>query len=226
MQLVMEATTPNMAFQPTRAHRLLCVHQVQAGRDRLNAGVRHLLYEELLIMSEYLDIISAISTTMAALAGTGATIFISLQVLAMKRSREVDTFLRVLDAGNGDRVRLAANWIKYAMNPKITYEEAMQPDPREKLSDIIHHFEMIGVLAQRKYNSKDLIYDQMGPWIVGSWGKLEPFILAHRAAKHAPDYAENFELLMMDYAQWAETHPAKLEKRKRTNRQDVRDYYK
>src|SRR5207247_4627337 len=123
----------------------------------------------------------------------GAAIFVSRQVAHLKRSREMDGFLRVIDAGNREPVCSAANWIKYHMDGSLSYKDARNdPEIWAKISAIEHHFEMIGILVQNGYLSANLVYDQMGLWIAGTWAKLESLIATHRGTTHAPDYAENF----------------------------------
>lgn len=175
---------------------------------------------------DWLQIATYVATVIAALTGMGTAIFIAYQLTLMKRAREVDTFLRMIDSGNSDLVRTAANWLKHEMNPLMTYEEAMQPGNRDKIAVVVHHFEMIGILVDHGYINGKLVYDQMGPWVVGSWGKLQEFITTHRARKRAPDYAENFELLVTGYHAWSQKNPAKLEKRGRASHDALQDYYK
>lgn len=173
-----------------------------------------------------LDLVSSIAVILSATAGGLAAIFIARQVAHMKRSREVDTFLRLLAAGNDEKVRRAADWVKYEMPVPLRYEDAKcNPEIWTRLGTVFHHFEMIGVLVNHRYISADLVYDQMGPWIVGTWSKVEELISANRRAKRAPEYCENFELLVTGYDEWAKRIPAKLEKRGRVKEQDVRQYY-
>ncbi len=178
-------------------------------------------------LKPWLDFVAPLAVILSAAAAIAAAIFVSLQVLHMKRAREVDTFLRILDAGNQEPLCSAANWVKYEMKSALSYESARADrDVWQKISAVEHHFEMLGVLVGRGYLSRDLIFDQMGAWIAGTWAKLEHLIGANRAARHAPDYAENFELLAREYEKWAERHPAKLEKRARASKQTSRDYYR
>jgi hypothetical protein len=167
--------------------------------------------------------ISSIGVLISALAAAVAAIFVARQVFYMKKSREVDTFLRLIEAGNDEKVKSAADWIKYEMPRQLSYEDAKK-DPAlwTRLTTVFHHFEMIGILVLRHHVSRDLVYDQMGPWILGTWGKVEHLVVANRGAKRAPDYCENFELLVLGHSEWAKRNPAKLEKRARAIH---RDYY-
>lgn len=174
-----------------------------------------------------IDFFAPVAVIISAVAAAAAAIFISLQVAHMKRAREVDTFLRILDIGNHEPVCSAANWVKYEMNSALSYDNALaNREVWQKVSAVEHHFEMLGILVGLKYISRDLVFDQMGAWIAGSWAKLQYLIGAHRAIRHAPDYAENFELLARSYEKWAELHPAKLEKRARASKDAIRDYYR
>lgn len=175
---------------------------------------------------DWFDLSANIATIVLALTGIGAAIFASCQLASMKRSREVDTFLNIINQGNGELVRSAANWLKHEMSSTMTYEQAMQPDNRERIATVVHHFEMIGILVEQGYISANLVYDQMGPWVVGTWGKLQEIISTHRIKKQAPDYAENFEILAQGYEKWSRINPAKLEKRGRATHTALQSYYK
>ncbi len=174
-------------------------------------------------LSANLATISAIGVLISALAAAVAAIFVARQIFNMKKSREVDTFLRLIEAGNEDKIKNAADWIKYEMPNSLSYDE-VKKDPQLwiRITTVCHYFEMIGVLVLHNFISKDLVYDQMGPWIMGTWAKIEHLVANHRAVKHAPDYCENFELLASGYFAWAKRNPAKLEKRARVTH---RDYY-
>jgi hypothetical protein len=65
----------------------------------------------------------------------------------------------------------------------------------------------------------------MVSWIVGSWAKIRVIVAAHRAAKRAPQYAENFEILALGYDTWARHHPPKLDKRKRPSEDVLETFY-
>jgi hypothetical protein len=178
-------------------------------------------------LKPWLDFIAPIAVILSAIAAAAAAIFISLQVAHMKRAREVDTFLRVLDIGNHEPVLLAANWVKYEMKSSLSYKNARSnQEIWQMISAMEHHFEMIGILVEQKYISRDLVFDQMGVWIAGSWSKLRSIISTHRAERQAPDYAENFEVLARSYEKWAQKHPAKLEKRDRASNDAVSGYYR
>ena len=165
------------------------------------------------------------STIIAALAGAGAAFFVSLQVLHMKRSREVDTFLRLIEVANTEEFRRASQWVKSEITSKTTYEQSGQKEYWANTSLIINYFEMVGNLVNRRYISRDLIYDQMGSWIIGMWSKLHIIIAAHRAAKESPQYAENFELLASGYDSWALRHSPKLEQRRRSSSEILQKFY-
>lgn len=173
---------------------------------------------------EFLELAASASTVLAAISGVGAALFISLQVAHMKRSREVDTFLRILEAGNTESMHRAAQWVKTHVTLGTTYEESGHGECRDNTSRVINHFEVIGILVGKGFISRDLIYDQMGSWIVGSWAILRHLVFAHRVAKHSPDYGENFEILAEEYAPWAKHHPPKLE-RQRVTPHDLDTFY-
>lgn len=174
-----------------------------------------------------LDIISTLAVAASAVIAALAAIFVAKQVEHMKQSREIESFLKIIDSSNQPHLRAAAEWIKYDLDGSLPYESAFPDrDVWRKISDINHYFEMIGVLTDNHYISRHLIYDQMGPWIAGTWEKLCPIINSHRNAKNAPDYCENFELLAMGYKRWMTDNSPKLDKRPRANYSSIENYYK
>lgn len=176
-------------------------------------------------LTDWLPIATDIATIAAAVTGIASAIYIARQLTLMKRSREVDTFLNIINQGNGDLVRTASNWLKHEMPAELSYEDALEASARERIAIVVHHFEMMGILVEQGYVSLDLVYDQMGPWIVGSWSKLQQIVGTHRMRKQAPDYAENFEILAAGYEKWSREHPAKLESRGRASSAALQSYY-
>lgn len=176
-------------------------------------------------LKEWLQIVANGSAAIAALAAIGAAVFVSLQVAHMKHSREVDTFLRLIDMANSTDFRRSSYWVKTRITTETTYDQTGEKEYREHTSLIINYFEMVGNLVNHNYVSRDLIYDQMGSWIVGTWAKLKIIIAAHRAAKNSPQYAENFEVLASGYDVWAKRHPAKLDSRRRPTGAMLTNYY-
>jgi hypothetical protein len=67
----------------------------------------------------------------------------------MKKSREVNTFLNVINQGNDSLVRGAANWLKHDLPSDLSYERAMDGEARERIGVVVHHFEMIGILVEQ-----------------------------------------------------------------------------
>lgn len=173
-----------------------------------------------------LELVRTVAVVIQALAALGAAVFVSIQIRHIKRTREVDTFIRVIGAANESYLRKAADWVKYDMSPHLSYESAFRNrDTWSRVTAVTHFFEMIGVLVTTRHVPPALIFDQMGPWIAGSWARLRPLIHGHRGARNAPDYCENFELLVRLYHAWAEENPAKLEKRPRVTGDTAGKYY-
>jgi hypothetical protein len=171
------------------------------------------------------QIIANISTTLATITGIVAAIFIVVQIYSMKKSREVDVFLRIYEITNTKDFLDASLFIKTKISKETTYVETNTPEYRNSLSIITNYFEMVGILVNKKYISNCIIYDQMGTWIVGTWNKIEKIIKSHRVEKNNPQYAENFEMLATMYDDWAKMTPLKLEKRKRISGKAVEDFY-
>ena len=179
----------------------------------------------------WLHLTLARAESIAVIASAVATIvaawFVALQISHMKRSREVEAFLRIVEAGNREPVSSCSTWVKYEMPENMDYQKARgDRSVWDKIGHVVHHFEMIGILVEREYISEDLIYDQMGSWIAGTWAKVQTLINVHRTSSSSPDYAENFEVLAASYETWASANLSKVEKRARIAGQAARKYYK
>lgn len=176
---------------------------------------------------ETLNLIVAYSTLTSAIAAIIAAVFISIQVKRMRQIQEVEIFLHIAKESESLEIRNAVDWLRFELNPNISYEEIKKDKQAwQNISTVVHFMETLGVLVDRGYISKDLIYDKMGLWICGLWGLSQKLIGAHRIAKQCPDYAENFELLVVEFESWSGKHPAKLEKRPRISRFQAESYYK
>jgi len=175
----------------------------------------------------FTQIIANLATVVAAFTGIVAAVFVVFQTKGMKQSREVDIFLKIHNMTMTKEFIDAENLIKLQINEKTTYEQAYETEEiRKSMTLIRNYFEMIGVLIDGKYISKNIIYDQMGSWILGTWGKLERFIKEHRIKRQNLQYAENFELLFMGYKEWADKTPLKLDKRPRGSSEEIKEFYK
>jgi hypothetical protein len=167
-----------------------------------------------------------VAVIVSAVATAAAALFTAWQVVQMRHSRMVDTFLNVYASANEDHMRAAATWVKYEMPAGLAYEAAIKERRAwDSISAVVHYFEMVGVLVLRRYISADLVYDQMGPWVAGTWEKLHSLVDGHRKAKKSPDYGENFELLAQGFYEWVKSNPPKLEKRPRLSQQHAERYY-
>jgi hypothetical protein len=136
----------------------------------------------------FLEIASKCAPIVSALIALVGVIFVSYQIVLVRRSHQTNTFLKAVDMARDKNFAEAANWVKYRMDPSLTYDAARASEETwDKVSRVIHFFESLGILVERNFINRDLVFDQMGPWIAGTWGKLKPLILAHRAVNLYPD---------------------------------------
>ena len=166
------------------------------------------------------------ATIIACVVGIMAAVFVALQIYSMKKSRVVDTFLRIYEVSNTSQFCEAAYYIKSEINTGTSYKETGEKENRIKLSLVINYFEMVGNLVNNRYLPINIVYDQMGTWVVGTWSKLEKLIKQHRVEKSNPQYAENFELLASKYDKWAQIKPLRFEKRQRAKSDSISGFYK
>ena len=173
-----------------------------------------------------LDILSKCAPIVSAIIAVLGVGFVSYQLVLVRRSHQTNTFLRIIDMARERHFSEHSNWVKYDMEDQIPYESLWgNKTTREHVTAVIHFFETLGILIERKYVNADLVFDQMGSWIEGVWHKLEHIIVTHRAKKKSPEYAENFDALARRYNEWASRHDAKLEKRPRLSGMAASGYY-
>lgn len=174
-----------------------------------------------------LELASKCAPILSAFVAVLAALFISYQIVLVRRAHQTSTFLKVLDIARDKDFTEAANWVKYTMIPTLSYEQAKASQADwNRISEVVHFFESLGILVDRNFINRDLLFDQMGTWIAGTWGKLRPLISVHRAKHGYPDYAENFELLVDRFDKWTKKNRAKKERRPRLGVGGATNYYK
>jgi hypothetical protein len=158
-----------------------------------------------------LDLIESIAIIISALAATVAALFIARQIVLMKRSREVETFLQLIREAKSDKISESSTWIKNNLKDNPSYESLRSgPDSWAHMKNLNHFFEMVGILVIRKQISEDLVFDQMGSWVVEMWELQESAIRKRRAERNDNAYCENYEILARRYIEWAKKNPPKL----------------
>src|ERR1039457_73712 len=173
-----------------------------------------------------LEIASKCAPIVSAFVALAGVVFISYQIVLVRRSHQTSTFLKILDMARDKNFAEAVNWVKYKMDTSINYDTARANDQAwSNISQVIHFFESLGILVQRNFINRDLVFDQMGTWIAGTWSKVKPLIVVHRATKGYPEYAENFEILVEKFDEWAKKNQAKKERRPRLGVTGAANYY-
>src|SRR6185503_6240139 len=142
-----------------------------------------------------------IGSLLAAIIGA---LFIVRQIANVRRSREVDTLLKIIALADDDKMREAITWLTYELNRTLTIQELIADrETFSKFSRAVHLFETMGVIVNNGYNKESLIFDKYGLLIIGAWGKLQGQIKTLRKEWESNEYAENFELLVSNYDRWA-----------------------
>ncbi len=132
----------------------------------------------------WLEIANKCAPIMSALVAITAVIFVSYQIVLIRRSNQTTAFLKLFEIAHNQEFAQAANFVKYELDPDISYSAARANQQTwGYISQVIHFFESIGILVQRNYICDELLFDQMGTWIAGTWSKVKPFIATHRATK-------------------------------------------
>jgi hypothetical protein len=175
---------------------------------------------------DILAIASQIAPILSALTAITAAVFISRQIANIRHNREVDTLLKIIAVSDQDRTREAKEWMMYELDPEGLTIDHLKSDKQSMahFSQLVHLFETMGVLVNRKYIPKDLVFDKYGLFIAAVWGKLRKPIFALRESAQSPEFAENFEWLAIQYDLWAQSVPLKLTTGPRKSLKDSFDF--
>jgi hypothetical protein len=155
--------------------------------------------------------LSALATALSALAVAITGIFVFFQLHSLRRGQEVEVALTLYDRSSSPELLEAASWVKTGMPADFNYKDFQStPEARQNLERLWYYFEFVGVLVDRGYVSKHLIFDQQGAFIAGIWDKSESLIQARRKDRRSPQYMENFEILRDEFEIWAKKVRPKL----------------
>ena len=139
------------------------------------------------------------SAIISAIAGLFLTIFALDQLRHMEKHRNVEISMKVFEWGENERLRKAFKWIEKEFQfedyEKYKAQEESDSEVSDYPYDAIAFFEEVGFLVEKKFVDLDVIDDRLGPHIVSSWKKLEPWIMAMRKERYDETFAEHFQKL-------------------------------
>jgi len=146
----------------------------------------------LISITEYAAILSAV-------AGVSAAVFILLQFRHMEKHRNLEISMKLFEWAENDRLRKPFRWIekefqfedyeKYKAMEKTSFEAGDYP------YEVTAFFEQAGFLVKKRFVDLDVIGDRLGPYIISTWKKLEPWIMALRKEKGDETFGEHFQNL-------------------------------
>lgn len=137
-------------------------------------------------------VVSAVSAIVLA-------IFAVIQLEHMEKHRNVDVSMKLFEWAETDRLRRAFRWVD--QNFKFTTYEDYEALAAENLEaaeypfDVLEFYEQVGFLVKKKFVDINVIDDRLGHYIVSSWTRLEPWILALREKKGDAKFGEHFQFL-------------------------------
>jgi hypothetical protein len=158
----------------------------------------------------YLEILSKLAPILSSLIAFIAAIFISRQIANIRRNREVDTLFKIISLSDTDNMRAAKDWVVYESH-RYPSAQHLKCDKTalKRFSDVVHLFGTMGVLVSGGYIPEKLIFDKYAMLMVGTWNRLQSLICGMRTDLRSLEYAENFELLVSRYDEWAKNNPLK-----------------
>ena len=136
---------------------------------------------------------------LSALAGVSATVFILLQLRHMEQYRNLEISMKLFEWAETEKLRKAFRWVeeefqfenydRYQADKNKSFEVSDYP------YEVEAYFEEVGFLVNKKFVDIDVIVDRLGAYIVSTWKKMEPWILAMRKERGDKTFGEHFQKL-------------------------------
>ena len=139
------------------------------------------------------------SAIVSAVAALFLTVFALDQLRHMEKHRNVEISMKVFEWGENDRLRKAMKWVEREFQfedyEKFKAQEEIDSEVSDYSYDVIAFFEQVGFLVDKKFVDLDVIDDRLGPYIVATWKKLEPWIMTMRKERYDHTFGEHFQKL-------------------------------
>jgi hypothetical protein len=136
---------------------------------------------------------------LSALAGVSATVFILLQLRHMEQHRNLEVSMKLFEWAESERLRKAFRWVEedfqFENYEKYKAEEAKSFEVSDYPYEVEAYFEEVGFLVVKKLVDLDIIVDRLGSYIIATWKRLEPWILALRKERSDQTFGEHFQKL-------------------------------
>jgi hypothetical protein len=139
------------------------------------------------------------SAIVSAVAALFLTIFALDQLRHMEKHRNVEISMKVFEWGENERLRKAMKWVEkefqFESYEKYRLQEEADSEVSDYPYDVVAFFEEVGFLVEKKFVDLDVIDDRLGPYIMDTWKKLEPWILVMRKERYDETFSEHFQKL-------------------------------
>jgi hypothetical protein len=135
----------------------------------------------------------------SAVTGVSAATFILLQLRHMEQHRNMEISMKLFEWAESDRLRKAFRWVE----EEFQFEDYEKYRAVEKTNleigdypyEVTAFFEQVGFMVGKKFVDLDVIVDRLGNYVISSWKKLEPWVLAIRKEKGDATFGEHFQRL-------------------------------
>ena len=143
--------------------------------------------------TEILDVVCAINwATLSNIAVVITAIFVSYQLIEMRRTTYAQSYSVAREILQDDKVRLARKIIFQLGQDGKNIDEWNESD--EKNAEIVcHTYDAVGQMVRNKLLFKKIIVDSWGPSLRSSWPILSPLISKHRVEFKAPEIWDDYE---------------------------------
>ncbi len=143
-------------------------------------------------------------------AGLLLAVFAIIQLLHMDKHRNVDISMKLFEWAETERLHKAFRWVEEKFQfedyEKYKAQEKTDPEVSDYPYEVAAFFEQVGFLVGKKFVDLDVIDDRLGPYIISSWKRLEPWIMVLRKEKGDRTFGEHFQRLYEITTKYMQKH--------------------
>jgi len=117
----------------------------------------------------------------------------------MEQHRDLEVSMKLFDWAETEGFRKALRWVERGFRFEDYEKYKIEVEENLEVSDYPYRveafFEEVGFLVHKSFVEIDVIVDRLGPYIVSTWKKLEPWVIAMRKEREDNTFGEHFEKL-------------------------------
>ena len=162
-----------------------------------------LLIRALGFSADLFNMISAISTALAAAAVFSAGFIAYRELSELTSSRHMEVVDRLFNELNSPENIAARGWIyKNLPSEPQNGPQSFNTEGQLALKQVLNSLDRVAFMTQSGWIPEDFIMPWMHPMIAKSWEKLAPYVILERERRNEPYYYEHAERLAHRCLKW------------------------